>query len=96
MGEGLDNDQGLAPAGSGMQSHKMFPVDGPDWGIWRPSTVIEQAFPSEGKLVEAVLDAIGKDLPLSLNFLMYEDGSLSPETLRALRAVRQAVRGGTT
>ena len=99
MGEEIHEDRNLLPNGNGIytsgscrgqQSHGMFCIDGPDWGIWKPDTNIVPAFTAE-KTVNAVKDAIVRGMPLSLNFLMYEDGTVSSESLQTLRAVKNAV-----
>lgn len=92
FGEGLDKTRGRAPQGSKLQSHSMFSVDGPDWGVWKPETRINPTM-SAKKLIETVQDAVKNQWPVSIDFSMYDDGSISPQSLQSLRELKQAIRG---
>jgi hypothetical protein len=104
MGEGIPGDRNLPVGGNGIypashtflprqQAHGMICIDGPDWGIWRPDTRIVQVL--NGITAAALVkDASQRGMPLSLNYLMYEDGTISPESLQTLRDVKTAIRGG--
>jgi hypothetical protein len=71
----------------------MFVLDGPDWGINHPDTRINQPVFSAETAVGLVRRAAERGQTLSFNLLMYEDGSVSPESLNVMRAVREAIRG---
>jgi len=102
MGEGfggsaataVDGD-GIFPEGPqrGLFAHGMLILDGPDWGIFRPDTRISRPAFTPEQAVGLVSRAAERGQTLSFNLLMYEDGSVSPESLAVLRAVREAVRG---
>lgn len=102
MGEGfhgrdatpLDSD-GIFPAGpqKGLFAQGMFVLDGPDWGINHPDTKINKPCLTPRRAVELVQKASARGQTLSFNLLMYEDGSVSPDSLEVMRAVRKAIRG---
>ena len=101
MGEGARGgnvkieDLGIYKSGplAGQQAHGMFCIDGPDWGIWKPETKITPAIAAP-QVITAIKEGIRRGMPLSLNFLMYEDGSVSPATMETMRAVKAAIRSG--
>ena len=102
MGEGFVGSaatpvgsDGIFPTGpqKGLFAHGMFVLDGPDWGINHPDTKIKQPAFSAEKAVGLVQRAAERGQTLSFNLLMYEDGSVSPESLEVMRAVRKAIRG---
>ena len=86
--------KGIWPAGpfQGLQAHGCFQVDGPDWGINHPETVIQAPHFTTERAIEMALDAAERDEALSWNLLMYDDGSVSPESLETMRAAGAAVR----
>ncbi len=101
FGEGLEDgkiefakNHGIWASGpqTGLRSHNMIMVDGPDWGIWKADTKIN-TFLTPEKGVELVKQAIAQDRVLSLNLQMYEDGSVGPQSAEVLQAVRKAIRG---
>jgi hypothetical protein len=101
FGEGLTGDEnlpasahGIWPAGpmKGLHAHGNFQVDGPDWGINRPDTVIQPPHLTAEKAVPIALDAAERDIALSWNMLMYDDGSVSDASLKLLQQVGQEVR----
>jgi hypothetical protein len=78
----------------GLLAHGSFPLDGPNWGVYKPETKITGPFFTPGDAVAMVRDASARGQALSFNLLMYEDGSVSPKSLDVMRAVRKAIRGG--
>jgi hypothetical protein len=87
--------RGIWPSGpmKGLHAHGNFQVDGPDWGISKPDTVIEPPHLSLDKATQSALEAAQRDEALSWNLLMYDDGAVSPRSLDLLRQVGRAVRG---
>ena len=86
---------GIFPTGpqKGLFAHGMFVLDGPDWGINHPDTKINKPCRTSRQAVELVRKASARGQTLSFNLLMYEDGSVSPDSLEVIRAVRKAIRG---
>ena len=102
MGEGFRGGD-ATPLGSdgifasghqkGLFAQGMFVLDGPDWGINHPDTKIKKPCVSPEQAVELVKRASARGQSLSFNLLMYEDGSVSPDSMEVMRAVRTAIRG---
>jgi hypothetical protein len=100
FGEGLTGDElpasarGIWPAGpmKGLHAHGNFQIDGPDWGINKPDTVITPPRLTPEKAVQIGLDAAERNIALSWNMLMYDDGSVSDASLKLLQQAGQAVR----
>jgi hypothetical protein len=86
--------QGIWPSGpqKGLHAHGNFQIDGPDWGINKPNTVIEPPHLMEDKAIQIALDAAQRDIALSWNLLMYDDGSVSNASLALLQKVGKTVR----
>jgi hypothetical protein len=76
----------------GLHAQGDFQVDGPDWGINKPDTVIQPLVLSPEKATQTALDAAARDEALSWNLLMYDDGSVSQNSLSLLQSVGRAVR----
>ncbi len=103
FGEGFQGDtntpvggNGIYAAGpyKGLHAHGMFILDGPDWGIFRPDTVIDLPRFNKDQAVDLALNAAARNQALSWDLLMYEDESVSMESLELMRAVGTAVRSG--
>lgn len=77
----------------GLQAHGCFILDGPDWGVFQPETVIRPPRFTEEQLVSLSEEARARSIVLSFCLLMYEDGSFSPRSLDAMRLVRKSMRG---
>jgi hypothetical protein len=77
----------------GLQAHGMFVLDGPDWGIWRPDTVIAKPKLTEEQIVEMARDAKVHHVAISFDILMYEDGTVSPASLDAIKLFGKTIRG---
>lgn len=99
MGEGFTGDtstaigsDGIYPSGphAGLQAHGMFCVDGNDWGIWKPNQPAPLKINAE-KATSIVKMANEHGQIMSLNFNMYEDGQVTPETLDMFRQLKAAI-----
>ena len=77
----------------GLQAHGMFVLDGPDWGIWRPDTVIAKPKLTPEQIVEMAKNAKAHHVAISFDILMYEDGTVSPASLDAIKLFGKIVRG---
>jgi hypothetical protein len=76
----------------GLHAHGNFQIDGPDWGISKPDTVIQSPHLTPEKAIQIALDAADRDIALSWNMLMYDDGTVSDASLKLLQQVGQEVR----
>jgi hypothetical protein len=87
-------DKGIWPEGpvQGLHAHGNFQIDGPNWGITQPDTVIEPPHDTPDKAIQIAMQAAERDEALSWNLLMYADGSVSPASLQLLRRMGRAVR----
>jgi hypothetical protein len=101
FGEGFKGSDATQPDGiwrsgpqAGLFAHGMFILDGPNWGIDEANTVIRSPIPAEA-LVPTIKRAMQHGQALSLDMLMYEDGSVSPESLEVLKSLKKAVRGAS-
>ena len=90
----MEADQGLWPSGpmKSLHAHGNFQIDGPDWGINKPDTVIQSPLLTTDKAIRIALEAAARHQALSWNLLMYEDGSVSPASLSLLQQVGLALR----
>jgi hypothetical protein len=81
----------------GLQAHGMFVLDGagygPEWGIWRPDTTIAKPSFTSEQIVDMAKYAKAHHVALSFNLLMYEDGTVSPASLDAVKLFGKTVRG---
>jgi hypothetical protein len=81
----------------GLQAHGMFILDGADyggeWGIWKPDTVIAKPNYTSEQIIRMAQYAKEHKVALSFNLLMYEDGTVSPDSLEAVRQFGRAERG---
>ncbi len=80
----------------GLQAHGMFILDGadygPEWGIWRPDTGIAKPRYTSAQIVSMAEGARARHVALTFNLLMYEDGTVSEDSLAAVRLFGKAVR----
>ncbi len=77
----------------GLQAHGMFVLDGPDWGIWHPdTTIVKPKFTSE-QIVEMAKNAKAHHVAISFDVLMYEDGSVAPASLDAIKLFADTIHG---
>jgi len=78
----------------GLQAFGCIMLDGPNWGVRKPNTIINPPNFSIGKAVAIARRAIQTKQPIAFNLMMYEDGSVSQDSMNVLQEVRQAVREG--
>lgn len=77
---------------AGLQPHGTIFIDGA-WHHFRPDTEIgPQRFTTEG-LIKYVKDCIQRKMVLTINFNIYQDGTVSPITLEQMKSLRKAIRG---
>ena len=80
-----------------LQAYGMFIPDGagygPEWGIWRPDTMIAKPRFTSEQIVDMAKYAKAHHVALSFNLLMYEDGTVSPASLDAVKLFGKTVRG---
>ena len=94
-GAGPKSGDGIIAIGpaKGLQGFACFILDGPDWGIYEAETKINPPQFTRDQITALVNNALERKLALSFNLLMYEDGSVSPESLEMMKYVRTIVRG---
>jgi hypothetical protein len=76
----------------GLHAHGNFQLDGPNWGIVRAEEKITPPVFSADKATEMALLAAQRNEALSWNLLMYDDGSVSEESLAVFQQAGRAVR----
>ena len=97
---GIKDGDGIYVEGphKGLQAHGMFILDGagygPEWGIWRRDTTIAKPAVTSEQIVDMAKNARAHHVALSFNLLMYEDGTVSPASLEAVKLFGKTVRGG--
>jgi hypothetical protein len=78
----------------GLQLFGNFMFDGPDWGIRKPDTVIQDTRWTTEKIVELTKRLEKERYSVAISLLIYEDGSMNPVNVGVLReAARQMKRG---
>jgi hypothetical protein len=101
-GAGYRYPRGPEPGGNGiykqgrhkgLQAHGCFILDGPDWGVFRPDTIIQPPQLNHDQIVSMVEEAVARKIVPSFCLLMYEDGAFSEKSLEAMRLVRKIARG---
>ncbi|MDP5031708.1 carbohydrate-binding domain-containing protein [Paraglaciecola sp.] len=87
-GSAAEGSDGIFTDGplKGLLQHSMFKMEN-GWGINAPNYVINTSI-STSYAVAIALEADEKNIPLSFNMLMYEDGTVSEDSLAVLYAVR--------
>jgi hypothetical protein len=107
-GSNVVGGNGIFPSGpqTGLLEQGMFPID-IDWGITIPGNQLQistkssynsyfahTTVPTDSNgLTQLVANASARNAPLSINYMMYEDGSVAEADLARLNDVRQAIRG---
>ena len=88
---GLEN--GIFPSGSkkGLQAHGCFILE-KEWGHIKKNTPIPAPKMKLEKLVELIEKAQAGKYPLSINLEMFEDGSVSPDSIALLKQLKASVR----
>ena len=74
-----------------MQAHGCFIFE-KQWGHIQKDTPIPKPRFTLEKLVRMIEKAQGGQYPLSINLEMYEDGSVSPDSMAILRKLKEEVR----
>jgi hypothetical protein len=89
-----ESAHGIWPSGpyKGLQAHGNFQVDGPNWGINHPDVKITAPLFTADKAIEFALLAAQHNEALSWNLAMYDDGSVSEESLKVFQQAGEAVR----
>jgi hypothetical protein len=95
-GAGPKGGDGIITVGpaKGLQGFACFILDGPDWGIYEAETKINPPRFTRDQIAALVNNALERKLAMSFNLLMYEDGSVSPQSLEMMKYVRTIVRDG--
>lgn len=96
FGEGFKGNEktavgsdGIYKSGSycGLQAHGMFIVNSNDWGIFRPEQKTYVQISAE-KAAGIIKEANKRGQLMSLNFDMYQDGVVTPETLEMFKKLK--------
>ena len=87
-------DHGVFPSGpqEGLQAHGCFIFER-KWGHIEPNAVISKPKFTLEKLTAKIRNAQREQAPLSINLEMYEDGSVSPQSVALLKQLKAAIRG---
>jgi hypothetical protein len=76
----------------GLQAHANFVLE-KDWCHWQPETPIPPPGVDKDTFVRDMESAIRRGIVPSVNLEIYQDGTMSPQSLEWMRAVRAAVKG---
>ena len=87
---GLKNGVFQSGPQQGLLGHGCFTFES-KWGHIEPNTTIPKPRHSLKKLIAMIQRAQKEHFPLSINLEMYEDGSVSPESVAMLKRLRSAV-----
>ena len=82
-----------AAAFGDLQPHLLIVADEEDWGHDRPDSAISPPLFTTDRLVDWIKACRQRDIVATINMGIYQDGSVSPETLAQMAAVRRAIRG---
>jgi hypothetical protein len=74
----------------GLQAHGMFCVNSQGWGIWQPEQKTPLTVNAE-RALQIVKEANRRGQLMSLNFDMYQDGVVTPQTLEMFRTLKSNV-----
>lgn len=87
-------EQGVFPAGpqEGLMGHGCFIFE-KEWGHIKENTLIPKPKLTLEKLTAVVRTAQKERYPVSINLEMYEDGSVSPESVALLKQLKKTIRG---
>ena len=75
-----------------LQPHVWIIIDG-SWVHSKPDTDIGPPKFTDEQLIEYVKACIERNIVVSMNVGIYQDGTVSPAALKQLRALREAIRG---
>jgi len=107
FGEGHHGESQSGSAGSGgngvftsgpyqgLLQHGMSTLDN-DWGVHVQGQVIQSQNISAATLTSWISDAASRRVPVSLDLMMYEDGTVSATDLATLAQVKQQLRAGNS
>ncbi|QJD86960.1 Ig-like domain-containing protein [Cohnella herbarum] len=89
-----NNDNGIMIDGryKGLQAHVAFNMEN-DWGIHLPNQPIVPSV-SAGDAVSRIVTAMQDHQVLSYNMMMYEDGSMNPNSVQSMIYVKNAAKYG--
>jgi hypothetical protein len=80
-----------------MQLFGNFVFDGPDWGIYRPNTIIQDPIFTTDQIVRMTQRLEKERYSVAINLLLYEDGSINQMSYEVLKnAAMQLNRGKWT
>jgi hypothetical protein len=77
---------------AGLSPQILILLDDP-WAHGRTNTAIQDPLFKDEDLIRYVVELSGRNIPVTMNIGVYQDGTASPATLAQLRAVRRAIRG---
>lgn len=88
-GSGAVGGNGVFTSGpqKGLLQHAMF-VTEQDWGVHNANTVISTKITSQ-QAINWVTSASARNVPLSFDIMMWEDGSVSDSTLNVMKTLRK-------
>jgi hypothetical protein len=79
-------------AGKGLQAHVMFPIDDNNhWWFKEKNHLIDPPIYSDEQLVSWVKEAISEKTITTLNIAIYQDGTVSSNTLAQLNVLKKAI-----
>ena len=85
-------DNGIFPSGgkAGLQAHGCFILE-KEWGHIKKDTPIQSPRHTLASMIQMIKKAKRLQYPLSINLEMYEDGSVSPESLELLKNLKDSL-----
>ncbi|MBS1669719.1 MAG: alpha-L-fucosidase [Bacteroidetes bacterium] len=103
-GEGFDGsttpyklNNGIIMEGpqKGLQLFGCFVFDGPDWGIYKPNTIIDTPKNwSVDRIVDLTHKLVQQHYTIAFNLLMYEDGSFGEQSFKLLKQAAMKLKRG--
>lgn len=87
------DERGIYKSGpyKGNQSHEMCTVNNDGWGVWKPNSAIPLTMGAP-QAIGMIKMMAKRGQPVSLNFDMYEDGTVTEPTLDMFRRLKKAIR----
>ncbi|MBK5245336.1 MAG: alpha-L-fucosidase [Eubacteriaceae bacterium] len=77
---------------AGLQPHGMIYLDDV-WAHGRPDTEIAPPIFETTKLIDYVQQCIAREMVITMNMSCYQDGTVSPATMKQMKNLRQVIRG---
>ena len=92
-GSAAAGGNGVFTAGpyQGLLQHGMFTMDS-DWGVHSQNTTITTSGVTSSAAIGWATSAVSRNVPISFDLMMYEDGTVNANDLAILNDVRQSVR----